>query len=118
MSIKVVNVKTRKSDFYCARPSFYKENYGVSLFNLSNPVKHDKSVEGSREWVINQFNELFLNVLIHDKNVLESLNKILDYHNKHNEVLLGCFCKPKNCHVDIIAEYLNNVIMERNEEIW
>jgi hypothetical protein len=84
MTTKVVNIKTEPCDVYIGRGSIW-----------GNPYKIGK--DGTRSEVIAKHKKYILNNR-------ELLSKIKDLRNKK----LGCFCKPLQCHGDILAELADN----------
>lgn len=40
------------------------------------------------------------------------LQELIDVHEKHGHLRLGCWCKPLKCHGDVLKEYLEEAIME------
>ena len=83
---KVVNKYKEKYDIYIGRPSVF-----------GNPFSIGK--DGDRKEVIDKFREYFLQRIIEDT---EFKKEVLKLKGK----TLGCYCKPQDCHGDIIAEYL------------
>lgn len=53
-----------------------------------------------REWVLKQYREYFYERIKTDKAFLDA---VMTLKGKR----LACFCAPKKCHADIIAEFLN-----------
>jgi len=94
---KVVHCKKEPYDFYGGRPSF-----------LGNPIKVGDSLpDGSlvtRDFAINWYREYFLEKVKIDK---EFRKKVLALKGK----IISCWCAPKPCHLDIVAEWL-----EKNEK--
>ena len=86
----------------------YKESYDVYIGRGSkwgNPFTHiadkktkadfivasrDEAIESYRDWILNQ---------------PQLLNDLHELKGK----TLGCFCKPKKCHGDILVELVNEV---------
>ena len=80
----------------------YKDQYDVYIGRGSifgNP--YIIGTDGTREEVIDKYKDWFYNKLT-ETSFKEAVLKL--QHKK-----LGCFCKPKPCHGDIIADYLNNL---------
>lgn len=90
---KVVNCKIDKYDFYCGRPSIY-----------GNPFEIGR--DGNRDEVISKYKSYFY------KKIEDPFfnNQILKLKDK----VISCWCKQPNkqvaCHLDIIANYLDNEI--------
>ena len=87
--IKVVHCKKEKYDVYIGRGSKW-----------GNPFKI--GFDGNREEVISKYEAYFMNhpTLINDLPELE--NKVL-----------GCWCKPKACHGDILKIMVEDRIWEK-----
>lgn len=94
---RVVNLRKEKYDVYIGRASRDKEGYFGNPFPLTN--------ESKRESVLAKYRIWFYRRLENDDEFKE---KILALKGK----VLGCFCKPKACHGDVIVEYLeaNHVV--------
>ena len=88
----VVNIKDSEYDFYCGRGSIFGNPYILGR-------------DGSREQVIERYKEWF-EFLLRSKFVKTQLFLMQGKR-------LGCHCKQKGrevaCHVDIIADYINNL---------
>jgi hypothetical protein len=87
MSIKdtiAVNVKYSTCDKYCGRGSKWGNPYVIN-------------VHGTRKQCI----DLFKIYLINNKELMDSLDELIGLR-------LGCNCKPKPCHVDVIIDVMKN----------
>lgn len=62
----------------------------------------DESISKYKTWLIEN---------MHTSPVKEELNRIY-LLAKNQDVYLECFCKPKSCHGDIIAEVVNRAILK------
>lgn len=82
--MKVVNLKTNKYTVYIGRPSIFGNPYTISK-------------DGNREEVIN----LYRHYLRTNLKVLKAI------YNLPKDAILGCFCKPKACHGDVIVNFYN-----------
>jgi uncharacterized protein YebE (UPF0316 family) len=80
--IKVVNVRTDEYDVFIGRPSKW-----------GNPFKIGR--DGNRKEVL----EKYRTYLINNKELMADITSL-------DDMVLGCYCKPKACHGDIIAEWL------------
>lgn len=87
MKTKVVNIKKRTCEIYCGRGSIY-----------GNPFKIGR--DGDRKQVISKYREYFYKRLTDSK----FRDSILSLKGK----ILGCYCKPLDCHLDVIVEYLES----------
>ena len=86
---KVVNLFKEPYDYYIGRPSEWGNPYSHKSSALASQVF-------SREVAIDSFKEYALERLKKEPNWLEPLRG----------KTLGCFCKPQDCHGDIIVELL------------
>lgn len=85
----VVNIKkTKRCDVYIGRGSIY-----------GNPFIIGK--DGIRKDVISKYRDWFYNKL-KDKRFCDNVLALKDKS-------IGCYCKPDDCHGDVIAEYLNGL---------
>jgi len=107
MEIKVVNIsKTKKY----AKENFLKNNelyiYCGRPKVLSNPFIIGK--DGNREEVIKKHKEL---VNKHGSKLNNEANRLIDYikGKKPSKVVLGCHCKPLDCHCDVYKSKLDSV---------
>ena len=83
---KVVHCKKEKYEVYIGRPSIFGNPYSIGK-------------DGTREEVIKKYTIYFYNKIQLDE----------EFHNAVNELkdkILGCWCKPEDCHGDIIVTYL------------
>lgn len=85
MKTKVVNLKEDEYTVYIGRPSKW-----------GNPFKIGR--DGNREEVLEKYRQYLLNNR-------ELMNEILSLDGE----ILGCYCKPKRCHGDIIVETIEAV---------
>jgi hypothetical protein len=82
---RVVHCKKEKYDVYIGRPSKW-----------GNPFTIGK--DGTREEVIKKY-EIWIRT---QPNLLKDLHELKDK-------ILGCWCKPNNCHGDILARMINEI---------
>ena len=88
MNTTVVNKYKSQFDVYIGRPSVY-----------GNPFVIGK--DGDRDSVISKFRDYFANRIAKD---YQFKSDVLKLRGKR----IACFCAPRACHGDVIAEYLNN----------
>jgi Domain of unknown function (DUF4326) len=75
---------------------------------LGNPYTHLEGATlaefkvSTREESITNYETYFYNVLLKNLKIIELLNTITDQTN------LVCFCKPKDCHGDVIQQWYRN----------
>lgn len=89
--MKVVNLRFSTFDVYIGRAGKGQDGY------FGNPFVLER--EADRESVLRRYREYFYARLEVDE---EFKRRIHELDGK----TLGCFCKPKLCHGDIIVEYL------------
>lgn len=80
---KVVNINTGEHEVYIGRPSRW-----------GNPFKI--GIDGTRMEVIRKYKEWLLN----NEELMNDIMKKLDGK------ILGCHCKPKRCHGDVLVEVI------------
>jgi hypothetical protein len=90
MGPKVVHCKKDPFDVYIGRGSKWGNPYSHKEGTLA------KYVVGSREEAISKFEEY----LLANENLMEKIGEL-------RGKTLGCFCKPKSCHGDILLKYAN-----------
>ncbi len=96
--------KATSTDLYIGRGSL-----------LGNPYTHLKGSTlakfkvTTREESITNYEKYFYDVLLKNPKVMKLLNSITDQTN------LVCFCKPKDCHGDVIQQWYNNKINSNYE---
>ena len=87
MKTTVVNLRKEKYDVYIGRGSIF-----------GNPYRMYR--EDMREEVISKYALYFYNRIKTDENFYHEVCKL-------KGKILGCFCKPLNCHGDVITDYIN-----------
>lgn len=88
----VVNKNKEKFDVYIGRGSKW-----------GNPFTHIKDRETKAEYVVNTRDEALKKYREWILNKPELLNSLDELKDKK----LGCYCKPKSCHGDILVELIN-----------
>lgn len=89
------NKENKEIDQWIDRRSKFGNPFKISDFNDHLPN------EVARELVVELYSKYFLKRVKHDKEFREEVEKLEDK-------TLACHCKPKKCHGDIIARYLND----------
>ena len=93
--MKVVHCKKEKYDVYIGRPSkwgnpfTHKKTGTVAEFVVNN---RDEAVDAYRKWITEG----------DGKHLLDDLYEL-------KGMTLGCWCKPKSCHGDVLAELVNGM---------
>jgi hypothetical protein len=92
----VVNLRQSPYDVYIGRAGHGKDGY------FGNPFKLAFDTPIHRKLILSKYREYFNNRLAIDPIFRDRIHSL-------KGKTLGCFCKPKLCHGDIIAEYLNSI---------
>lgn len=82
---RVVHCKRSQYDVYIGRPSRWGNPYEISRSQSREDV-----IELYREWIVKQ------------RDLMAALEELRDK-------TLGCSCKPKACHGDVLVELLNGL---------
>jgi hypothetical protein len=90
MTPKVVHCKREEFDVYVGRGSKWGNPYSHKVGTLA------EHVVGSRTEAIQKFEEYLLS----NQGLMSSLEEL-------KGKTLGCWCKPKSCHGDILLRYAN-----------
>lgn len=86
----VVNLKhTKEYDVYCGRGSKW-----------GNPFTHIKHKDTLAQFVVNTRKDA---IDSYEKWILTQEHLLNDLHELRGKTL-GCYCKPKRCHCDILAQ--------------
>lgn len=88
MDTQVVNINRSPYDVYCGRSGKGQDGYFGNPFNCTNRWRN----------IVNFW--YYFNNRLKDPKFYK---RVQGLRGKR----LGCFCKPKDCHVDVIAAYLN-----------
>ncbi len=87
---RVVHFKKEKYDVYCGRPSFW-----------GNPYSHKE--ETLAEFKVASRKEAIAKFEQHLLNNPEMMSRLHELKFK----TLGCWCKPKSCHCDVLKKYVD-----------
>ena len=98
MQTVVVNIYKEQFDVYIGRAGREQDGYFGNPFRIGNGVSREDAVQRSQRYFIDRIEK--------DS---EFKRRVLAVKGKR----LGCFCKPKACHGDVIADWLNK--MEQKE---
>ena len=93
MQTVVVNINKEPFDIYIGRAGRGEDGYFGNPFRMGSGI--------SREDAVQKFQKYFIDS--------EFKRRVLALTGKR----LGCFCKPKTCHGEVIADWLNK--MEQKE---
>lgn len=98
MQIKILNRRKDKGGHYVGRPT-----------PLGNPwragddLTRDEAVAKYKTW---------LNIQWRTGNhaVRQELRRLADILQEEGELKLACWCAPKNCHANVIAQAVKNIV--------
>jgi len=88
----------------------YKEPYDVYIGRGSkwgNPFTHIKDRKTKAEFIVESREE---SIEKYRQWILSQPNLLNDIHELKGKTL-GCFCKPKSCHGDVLAELANKGVI-------
>ncbi len=94
MQTVVVNINSEPFDVYIGRAGHGQDGYFGNPFRIGHGI--------SREDAVKRFQRYLADRIEKDS---EFKRRILALKGKR----LGCFCKPKACHGDVIADWLNKM---------
>jgi hypothetical protein len=97
MKTKVVHCKKEKYDVYIGRPS----KWGNPFTHIKDKKTKAEYVVSSREEAIEKYREWITEG--DGKHLLKDLHEL-------KGKTLGCWCKPKPCHGDILVELINKYL--------
>lgn len=104
---------SRPNNFYIGRPS-----------PLGNPFTHNgvktslaKLSFKTREEAIEAYDKYFDKMYGVDEELTKAFDEIYEHYKNGEDVYLQCFCKPKSCHGDVIANKLQKkLLIEKMKE--
>lgn len=91
---RVVHCRKESYDVYIGRPS----EYGNPYTHINDKQTKAQFVVKTREDAISSYRKWLLSQP-------EMLKRIMELDGK----VLGCWCKPKSCHGDVIVEVINKI---------
>lgn len=92
---------------FCGRKTSYKPAFGKDFSILGNP--YFMKDESMRNEVCDKYDLIFTALLAKDPEFFKAVETLIE-DAQTNDVILGCYCKPKRCHCDTIANYVRNYI--------
>lgn len=105
MSVKVVNMYKEPFDIYIGR-----SKRGQPHNKWCNPYPIDESKGQTREVVIQKFREHLWKMIKTGSITIQELKEM-------DGKILGCFCKPKSCHGDIIKAAIEWAILQEEKAV-
>lgn len=100
MKTVVVNLRNESYDVYIGRAGHGEDGYFGNPIRLNKTCRNCGGIHETPGETIPCFREIFQRKLRID---LEYKERVLALRGKR----LGCFCKPRACHGDVIKEYLD-----------
>ncbi len=107
-TITVVNVKHVKPGtfVYCGR---YNSTYSLQSSPLANPFKLTR--EGCRQTLLVLYRS-WLYAHRNDKAIAAEISRLASLLER-GDVAIGCWCAPKACHCDVIADFVRRECARR-----
>jgi len=102
---KIVNLYKEKYDVYIGRPGKGRSGYYGNPINKSEQCCVCNNIHNESGSTLECYKTYFHFRLENDE---EFKKNILSLKGK----VLGCFCKPKPCHGDIIVEFLEGKVIQ------
>lgn len=101
LKVTIVNkYKTNKPYIYAGRGSVFG-----NPFPMHGPSDRDR--------VCDLYEDYFQREIQAKGRLYEACEDLI---NSHEEVVLGCFCAPKRCHVETIKRYLERETLKRRRQ--
>ena len=91
---RVVNIHKDSYDQYIGRAGKGQDGYFGNPYRLNSDETRGSTIKKYRQYFYDRL-----------RNDPEFKRKVNELRGK----ILGCFCKPNQCHGDIIVEYLNTL---------
>ena len=101
--VEVINLKNQTGNIYCGRYSSYQPKYGKDFSILHNLFKLN---EYDRAESLNKYRTYFRNKLLTDIKFKDKIDELMTMYKNGDYIGLGCFCKPLDCHCDIIKQHI------------
>lgn len=118
MSGKIIVYNTHNED-YTSKPNNYYIGRSKSGNVLSNPFTFNgvktqlaKLSLKTREDALKAYEKYFDALYGRDEEFTKKIDEIYYHYKNGEDVYLQCFCKPKACHGDIIAEKLQERLIK------
>jgi len=103
MNITIHNMRNEKP----SKPYDFRVDRGTPLENPYVMLR-----EAQRNYVCDQYEQFFNDVMLNRKAVQEYLEQILLAYSEYGMVRLFCWCIPLRCHAESIAAWLKTQIVE------
>ena len=117
---KIIVYNTKMEDYTSENNNFYigRSKEGNPL---GNPFTYDnvksnlaKLTFKTRDEAIKAYEAYFDKMYGVDEELTKAFDEIYEHYKNGEDIYLQCFCKPKACHGDVIAERLQRkLIMEK-----
>ncbi len=101
METRVVNLYKEKYDVYIGRPGKGQNGYFGNPYRIGEMCSRCGELHKTGGDTLKCYKEYFYERIENDQ---EFYNNVCNLYGK----TLGCFCKPKPCHGDLIVEWLKH----------
>jgi hypothetical protein len=121
--IHVINIKQEDKSmedgyFYIGRSDKMNSPLGNPYTHKGKRTSLAKLSFPTVEQAIEAYEMYFDAMYGKDEEFTKAFDEIYEYYKTGKDVYLGCFCKPKPCHADVIAKKLQQkLIKEKMVEI-
>lgn len=119
---KIIVYNTHYDD-YTSMPNNYYIGRNKCNNILSNPFTFNgvktnlaKLSFKTREEALKGYEQYFDKMYGYDEEFTKKIDEIYEHYKKGEDIYLQCFCKPKACHGDIIAEKLQQRLMQEQRQ--
>jgi hypothetical protein len=107
--VAVVNLYKDQYDVYIGRAGKGRDGYFGNDHPVGKPCSRCRVTHVQGE-AVDAYERDFNDMLENKIGFKARLHQLLDQVPEGQELRLGCFCKPKRCHGDVIATYLNKIL--------
>ena len=120
-NIKVININ--KEDKSAHNGFFYVGRSDKYSSPLANPYTYNgkrsniaKLSYKTREEALEAYKRYFNAMYGYDDEFTKAFDEIYELYKSGEDIYLGCFCAPKECHADYIAKKLQQKLIKENRE--
>ena len=105
MQTVVVNIYEEQFDAYIGRAGRGEDGYFGNPFRMGNRISREQAVKSFQKYFTGRGEDGYFGNPFRMGQDSEFKRRVLALKGKR----LGCFCKPKACHGDVIADWLNKM---------
>jgi len=79
------------------------------------PSKHAQWKVENRDEAVDRYQEWLTEKLKTDNETSQAFKELVDVYRDFGGLVLSCWCAPKRCHAEVIAEMIKNELGENSE---